>query len=621
MGDQQVSRQLTTNKKARFIKHLLEDVKALEYMLEHDMIEKDIIRIGAEQEFCLVSNDWRPAKNAEDILSQISDKRFTTELARYNLEINLDPVELKADAFSKMENQLRELLRRGSEVSSKNNTKVVLTGILPTITKTHLSLDYITPNPRYYALNDMMLNLRRSHFMLHMQGVDELSIAHDSVLFEACNTSFQMHLQIEPSDFISSFNWAQAISGPILSICTNSPLLMGRELWSESRIALFRQSVDTRYISLALKDEQPRVAFGNDWASGSVVDIYKDNISKYKIILDAEIPEESLLVLERGEIPKLKALNLHSGTIYPWNRACYGVGNGKPHLRIENRYIPAGPSIIDEMANFAFWVGLMLGRPKKYDDMASVMDFRDAKSNFIKAARNGKDAIFDWDNRQMSARELIENELLPLAEQGLIKAGINMDEIMRLLGVIRNRLKGKTASQWMVWNYRNLNKKMKKNASLRLITKTIHQNQDSGIPVHQWENADINDPLEEASYWIGHIMSTQLFTVNENDLAALATDIMIWKNVHHVPVIDEHGSLSGLLTWTHAKKFRDKEESSDYLVKEIMEPNLITAKATLPIGEAIEIMKKNEIGCLPVIQNDELVGIVTIQDIIAFDHD
>ena len=173
----------------------------------------------------------------------------------------------------------------------------------------------------------------------------------------------------------------------MLASCANSPLLLGRELWSETRVALFRQSIDTRHISLALKDQLPRVSFGSKWASGSISEIYKDNISQYKPILASEIDENALETLQKGTIPKLKALSLHNGTIYPWNRACHGVGDGKPHLRIENRYIPSGPSVADEMANFAFWVGLMKGRPKKFDVMASLMDFKEAKANFIKAAR------------------------------------------------------------------------------------------------------------------------------------------------------------------------------------------------------------------------------------------
>lgn len=621
MGEQRVNRSLSEENKALFIKHLLEDIDALEYMLKHDMFEKGITRIGAEQEFCLVTSDWRPATNNEEILAAIDDPHFTTELARYNLEINLDPIELKGDCFKQTANQLRTLLDKASEVSEAKGAKIVLSGILPTISNTHLSMDYITPNPRYYALNDMLMSLRRSDFHLHLQGVDELSITHDSVLYEACNTSFQLHLQIAPEDFVSSFNWAQAISGPILGICCNSPLLMGRELWNETRIALFRQSIDTRHISNALKDQQPRVAFGNDWASGTAADIYKDNISKYKIILSRDIDENSMEILKNGGIPKLKALNLHSGTIYPWNRACYGVGGGKPHLRIENRYIPSGPSVIDEMANFALWVGVMLGRPKQFDNMASQMDFREAKSNFIKSARNGKHAVMCWQGKSRSIPKIIKKEFLPMAYDGLRSANVDKDTIEELLGVIEKRCKGNTGSQWMINNYRKLNSNIKKDKALRLITKSIHLNQKKGIPIHEWPDADVGDQLKESSYWVGHIMSTMVFTVKENDLANLATNIMQWNNIHHVPVENDEGKLSGILSWRHAAKYGQEDHNEALLVADIMESDVITVNADTMITDAIRIMKENEIGCLPVLQKDELIGIITITDVLPYDND
>jgi len=621
MGEQKVNRSFSEEKKALFIKNLLDDVRALEQMLENGQIEKGITRIGAEQEFCLVTKDWRPATNNEEILSKIDDEHFTTELARYNLEINLDPIELKKDCFSKVESQLNDMLSKGAKVSEENNSKMILTGILPTITKTHLSLDYITPNPRYYALNEMLKGLRRSNFQLHLKGVDELSIAHDSVLFEACNTSFQLHLQIDPDDFISSFNWSQAIAGPILSICCNSPLLLGRELWDETRIALFRQSIDTRNISEALKDQSPRVAFGDNWAKGTAVDIYKENISKFKIILSRELDENSLEVLAEGKTPKLRALNLHSGTIYPWNRACYGVGNGKAHLRIENRYIPSGPSVLDEMANFAFWVGVMRGRPRKFDDMASVMDFREAKSNFIKAARSGRSAVMCWEGKHYSAKKLIKKVFLPMAYDGLRSEGIAEKDVKRLLKVIEKRLKGNTGSTWMISNYRRLNNTMKKDKALRLITKSMYLNQQKGIAVHEWPDANENDVLNEASHWVGHIMSTMLFTVKDTDLANLATSIMEWNNIHHVPVENDENELCGILTWSHASKYHEEKDNPWHLVKDIMEKKVISVEATTPIKEAIRIMKTNEIGCLPVLQNKELIGIITIHDVRPYDHD
>ena len=294
-------------------------------MLAKGLVEKNISRIGAEQEFCLVNSNWRPSKDAGIILDAVNDPHFTTELARYNIEINLDPFDLTSDCFTQLEAQLMELLEKARRCGDERNIKTVLTGILPTISKVELEMDYMTPNPRYADLNDRMKELRGDDFELNIRGVDELNIVHDSVLFEACNTSFQMHLQIDPDDFIQSYNWSQAISGLVLGLASNSPLLLGRELWSETRIALFQQSIDTRLSSYALVEQQARVTFGDKWAAGSIVDLFKNEIARYKILLNREIELNSLEQLEKGIIPQLPPLTTHNGTIYRWNRPCYGV--------------------------------------------------------------------------------------------------------------------------------------------------------------------------------------------------------------------------------------------------------------------------------------------------------
>ncbi len=619
MGEHKVIASTSEVIHAQFIEHLLTDIKSLEYMLEHKLFESNIVRIGAEQEFCLVNGDWRPARNSDEILTAIDDPHFTTELAKYNLEINLDPLELKGDCFRVMDGQLEDLLLKANEIAKQHGSKVVLTGILPTISQNHLKLDYLCDRPRYHILNKQLMKMRGSHFYLHLMGVDELSIRHDSVLYEACNTSFQMHLQIEPDDFISSFNWAQAISGPALSACTNSPLLLGRELWNETRIALFRQSIDTRHISLALKDQLPRVSFGHDWAHGSVVDIYKENISQYKTVLATPIDENSMEVLEKGGIPKLKALALHSGTIYPWNRACYGVGGGKPHLRIENRYIPSGPSRIDEMANFAFWVGLMVGRPKAYDTMPDRMNFKDAKSNFIKSARYGKEAVHSWNDELMPVRKLLTTELLPLAYSGLESVGIPKEDREKYLSVIENRIATKNGAQWIICNFRDLQKENKTDQSLRLLTRAMYKNQKKNLPVHEWTRISADKQIKEQTLWVSHIMTTRLLTVKESDLAELAISIMEWKNVHHMPVENDRGKFCGLLTWNHVEKNKNSARDSSRFVKDIMVEDIITTAPDTPISAAIAVMKKNEIGCLPVIHNEELIGIITIKDVLPYD--
>ncbi|MBT8255103.1 MAG: CBS domain-containing protein [Bacteroidia bacterium] len=621
MGELKVNQNLTDRKKATFIQHLLSDIQALEFMLENNLIESGITRIGAEQEFCLVDSNWRPARNSEAILEAINDPHFTTELARYNLEINLDPLELKRGCFTQIEADLKSLLKKATAVAEQHGSKIVLTGILPSIGRSHLHMDYITPLPRYLALNKVLMELRKNNFHLHLVGVDELTLTHDSVLFEACNTSFQMHLQIEPDDFISSHNWSQAIAGPILGICANSPLILGRELWQESRIALFRQSIDTRNVSLALKDIQPRVSFGSNWSRGNAADIFKDNVAHYKVILSKEIEANSMEELKNGRVPKLHALNLHNGTIYPWNRACYGVGNGKPHLRIENRYIPSGPSVKDEIANFALWTGVMNGRPKKFNSMETMMDFRDAKANFIKAARYGKEAILVWDGKTYPVDQLIREVFIPMAYSGLKDAGVSVREAEYYLGIIERRTRGKTGAQWLVSNLRSLKETQSHSDALRMLVKRMHKEQKADLPVRDWPDVNKNSRLESPSHQVQEIMTTRVFTVKENDLANLATNIMQWKNIHHVPVENENGDLSGLLTWSHAKKFMLEDTDFDTLVKDIMVDKIITVSVDTSIEEAIKIMKANEIGCLPIVQKKELVGIITIKDLIPFDHD
>ena len=622
MGDHSITSSIDLEIQNHFVEHLMNDVRALEIMLEKDMIEKGITRIGAEQEFCLLTENWRPASNADKILKQINDPHFTTEIAKYNLEINLDPVTLEGSCFSQMEQQLRDLLNKAYDVSEEHQTKILLTGILPTIAKSELTFDYMTDNPRYRALNEMMLKHRGKDFELKIRGINELSLTHNSVLFEGCNTSFQMHLQIQPEDFIPSYNWAQAIAGPVLGLSTNSPLLLGRELWSETRIALFQQSIDTRTSSYALKDQQARVTFGDSWAYGDVTDFFKNEIARYRVMFAKQLEQSSLEELEKGEIPKLQALCTHNGSIYRWNRPCYGVGGGKPHLRIENRYIPSGPTILDEMSNFAFWVGLMVGRPAMFDNMESEMDFRDAKSNFIKAARTGKESVMFWQDQLMSVRDLVTKELLPIAYGGLKRANIDKEEIERLLKTIEQRAAKITGSQWTVRKYRNLRKKRQRDDSLLALTQSMYNHQFLGKPIHEWPLNEEVSHLHDSAELVGHIMSTQLFTVNENDLAELAIRIMEWKNIHHLPVEDDEGNLTGLLTVTHVNHYSEENEiKKDLKVKDIMATDIETVEIDTPINTAIPLMKKMEIGCLPVKQEGHLVGIVTIADLAKFDND
>ncbi|MER3316865.1 MAG: CBS domain-containing protein [Allomuricauda sp.] len=597
-----------------FVQHLIDDIQALELMIKEGLVEDDIVRIGAEQEMCLIKDDYRPSPNSLEIIKDVDDHHFTTEFATYNIEANLDPYTLEKDCFTTMEQQLRGLLDKVKKSADKYNSKVILTGILPTISKDELGMDFMTPIPRYYRINEVLTAWRGDDFTVRIKGADELSLHHDSVLFEACNTSFQLHLQIPPKDFIKSYNWAQAISGPVLGVCCNSPLLLGKELWRETRIALFQQSLDTRIWTKALREEVARVGFGERWQKDSVAEIFKQDISTHRILLTKPIQNSSLELLEAGKTPKLEALSLFNSTVYRWNRPCYGVGNGKPHLRIENRYIPAGPTIIDEIANFAFWVGLMAGRPKKYDDMPNLMDFRSAKLNFLRAATSGRHAMFSWMGKAMTMKKIIRQELLPIAYNGLKKFNIDEEDINRLLGVIEKRTNGGTGADWQIKNFRELRKQMKLDSAIVQLTKALYKNQQEDIPVHQWKPIEGMVETKDSFRWVSQIMSTKLMKLYEDDYANLALAIMQWNNIHHLPVENGKGELVGLLTWSHIEKF-EKLDKNEARVSDIMVKKVISVEPKTEIKTAESIMEKHHIGCLPVCVGAHIVGIISKVDL------
>lgn len=616
MGILKVTRLTNPKEKARYMHQLLKDIKALELMIEEGLIEKSPIRIGAEQEFCLVDDQFMPNGIALDVLKDINDDQFTTEIGNYNLEVNLEPIELKDDCFSVLHKRLNTLLHKARKVSNKKDSKILLTGILPTLTLGYMSIKNMTPIQRYSVLNEALVESRKQEFDIHIKGVDELNFLHDSVMLEGCNTSFQMHLQINPDEFIEKYNWAQAISGPVLAACTNSPLLFGKELWSETRISLFAQSVDTRANSFLLNEKQSRVSFGSKWEEGSVSNIFKENVSRFRSLVTSEYIRDSVEMLKNGEIPKLMALSLHNGTVYRWNRVCFGVGEGKPHLRIENRYIPSGPSVVDEIANMVFWVGIMVGRTEKYKEIHKMMDFRDVKSNFFNAARYGMTTQFYWDGELVSSHKLIFNELLPMAFNGLLSSGVSEKDAQYYLGIIEDRIKSNNGSQWMIKSYRNLLKNNKPFEAAQILTSNIYKKQISDEPVSNWSTTKLTKQvLREDQKLVRHKMSKDTFTVDVNDSLELVINIMQWRNIHHVPVINKNKKIIGLLTWRDIKGFLNDKEMITTSVKSIMIKDVITISQEKSLTEAKEIMKINNIHGIPVVKKGILIGIITSNDI------
>jgi hypothetical protein len=450
LGEHEIQRGLDPRRLRTFVRALLDDVQALERLCAEGRVESGVRRIGSEQEMFLVDAAQRPAPVAAQMLERLDDPAFTVELGRFNLEANLDPQVLGGDCLSRLERELDEKLARARGAARELSCDVVLTGILPTLEQRHLGLDMMTPSPRFHQLNEVMREFRGMEFHTYIKGVDELSTRHDNVMLEACNTSFQVHFQVGPDEFARLYNLAQAVTGPLLAAAVNSPLLLRHRLWMETRVALFQQSLDSRSQAHQNRGVRQRVTFGDTWVKDSVLDLYREDVARHRVVIASDPGESSFAQLERGEVPSLKALCLHNGTVYRWNRPCYGVKDGVAHLRIENRVIPAGPTVLDEIANAAFFFGLMMGVDEKVGDVSKAMEFDEAKSNFMAAARYGLDAQLTWLGGQpCSARELILRELLPDARAGLVRAGLDPGDVQRYLDVIEERVEsGRTGARW-----------------------------------------------------------------------------------------------------------------------------------------------------------------------------
>ena len=620
MGVQTVSLVEDKEQMQSFVRNLLKDVKAFEYMLNNDWFESGITRIGAEQEMCLVDKNFKPAPIAMEVLAKQDYPWLETELARFNLETNLTPRVFENNCLSDMEIELRDSLTKVQQLLDGFDSKILLTGIMPTLKKSDLGYHNLTPKKRYRALMDALSRLRGEAHELRLEGIDELRIKHDSPLLEACNTSFQVHLQVSPNNFVKMYNLAQTVAAPMIAISANSPMLFGRRLWHESRIAIFQQSIDNRIAQYHIRDSSPRVTFGNDWLNDSIMEIYREDISRFRVLLSSDVEEDALKMINEGKIPKLRALNVHNSTVYRWNRPCYGISdNGKPHLRIENRVLPAGPTVIDEMANTAFWLGLMKGMEKQYGDIRQHLGFEDVRDNFLKSCRTGIDSKFTWINdKKYTAADLTLNELLPLAKEGLKDNNINSSDIDRYMSVIEGRAKKvTTGARWMLRTYTKLHKETNQDEALSALTAAIIQNQEGGKPVHEWEMPTLEDLKEysTANLTVEEIMDTDLFTVQQEDIVELVADIMKWKKLRHMIVEDEKGKLTGLVSSEGLLKHFSKEirtEEKTVLVEDIMVKDPITVQCNTSISDAIQIMQENDIGCLPVIdENNILQGIVS----------
>ncbi len=622
MGDKDIRLELDSSELRVFTQALLKDVRALEQLLQGDRIESGVRRIGLEQELFLVDDMWRPAPIAVEALERIEDPRVTSEIGRFNLECNLEPLLFGGNCLRLMENRLNDLLGTVRKTVRDLGAEVALIGILPTLRKSDLTMENMVPADRYYALNEALTRLRGGSYELRIKGTDELRVTHDTVMLEAANASFQVHFQVGPEEFAKLYNIAMTVTGPVLAAAVNSPLMLGRRLWAETRIAVFQQSVDTRSAISEIRDVPARVSFGREWVDESAIEIFKSDVSRFRVLLGREIDEDPFEMMEQGRAPSLKALQLFNSTVYRWNRACYGVSDEVAHLRIENRVLPSGPSVRDEIANAAFWFGLMSGLAEEVEDIREVIGFDTVYKNFLAAARHGLEAQLVWfDGEPVTAQKLICDTLLPLARRGLEVGGIDAADIERYLDTVEARVDSlRTGSRWQLHSLADMGEKGTLEERMAALVAATVERQRHGRPIHEWGRAEIG----EAGGWkpsylrVEQYMSTDLLTVNEEEAIDLVVNLMDWHRIHHVPVEDNEHRLVGLVSHRPLLRFlasdEGRGEEGPVPVSQVMATDLITVNPETSTLDAIDEMRRHRISCLPVVKDDRLIGIVTERD-------
>ena len=458
-------------------------------MLRERRFEASPSRVGVEIELNLVDSRGAPSMRNAAVLDAIADPAWATELGQFNLEINVPPRRLEGHALADLEQEIRASLNAADAKARGIGSRLVMVGILPTLAEDDMDEDAMSANARYRVLNEQIFAARGEDLRIAIEGPESLLTHAGSITPEAACTSVQLHIQVSPDAFASYWNAAQAIAGVQVALAANSPFLFGRQLWAETRITLFEQATDTRPDELKQQGVRPRVWFGERWIT-SVFDLFEENIRYFPALLPLCEDEDPLAVLDAGASPELAEMSLHNGTIYRWNRPVYAVVDGQPHLRIENRVLPAGPSVADIMANAAFYYGLTRTLAETQRPIWTQMSFATAAENLHEAARDGMDARLYWPGLgEVPVAELVLRRLLPLAREGLSRWGVDPDSAGRLLGIIEQRcLTARTGADWQIAMTRAISERTgaDRKEALRQMTQRYIEHMHSNEPVHTW---------------------------------------------------------------------------------------------------------------------------------------
>ncbi len=489
MGQQVAARTFSREDRQRYRRKVRACLDVFARMLSEARFNPERRSFGLEIELNLTTDAGDPALANAAALEAIADPSFQTELGQFNVEINVPPRLLDGAVFSELERDARASLNDAEERSRTTGAHMMIIGILPTIGPQHLRAEAFSANPRYALLNEQVFAARGEDLEISIAGVERLFIHADTIAPEAACTSVQLHQQVEPEAFARYWNAAQAIAGIQVAVAANSPFFCGKELWRETRIALFEQATDTRPEELKVQGVRPRVWFGERWIT-SIFDLFEENVSYFPSLLPVCEDEDPLETLERGDVPRLGELRLHNGTIYRWNRPIYDVVRDQPHLRVENRVLPAGPTVVDIMANAAFYYGLLRTLAEEDRPVWSQMSFSAAEENFHAGAREGIDARVYWPGLgEVPAAELVLRRLLPLAHEGLRHWGVAAEDADRLLGIIERRcvlLRNGASWQSQVFHRLYEGGRLDRSEALREMTRRYREHMHSNQPVHDW---------------------------------------------------------------------------------------------------------------------------------------
>ena len=465
------------------------DLEVLRRMLDTGAFETERKLVGVEVEFYVVDTDGAPMMINAELLDRLESEDFQTELAQFNIEFNLAPHKLVGTVFREIEEELETSFLHAHRRAQELDAHVVMIGIMPTLTDLDLTIQNLSASPRYHLLNEQIFEARGEDLQVEIEGPETLTTRVSSITMEAAATSVQLHLQVSPDGFATAWNAAQAAAAAQVAVGANSPFLLGKELWRETRIALFEQSIDTRTEELTAQGVRPRVWFGEQWIE-SLPELFDENVRYFPALLPLLDEEDPEAVLASGGVPHLPELVLHNGTVYRWNRPIYAVARGKPHVRIENRVLPAGPSVVDTVANAAFYFGLVRALADLDPPIHRQLSFAAACDNFFAAAKGGIEAELFWPGAgTVPASELVLRTLLPLAHQGLDAWQVDRRDRDHDLGIIEQRcLRRVTGAGWQVRTVRRLlDDGLQRPEAIIEMTRRYMAGMRSNEPVHTWD--------------------------------------------------------------------------------------------------------------------------------------